>query len=148
MKRGAIVLFSALMIAGGLQGSAAAQALSMKECSEKYNAAKAANTLNGQGWNDFRKAHCSAGATAAAPEAKRTEGAAPRQTAPAGKVVFPTSVNPKFASEKAHVQRQKTCSEQWQANKSNGGNGDMKWIQKGGGYWSECNKRLKGQTGA
>jgi hypothetical protein len=24
------------------------------------------------------------------------------------------------------------------------GNGGLKWIQKGGGYYSECNKRLKG----
>ena len=23
-------------------------------------------------------------------------------------------------------------------------NGGLKWIQKGGGYWSECNKHLKG----
>ena len=24
------------------------------------------------------------------------------------------------------------------------GNGGLKWIQKGGGYYSECNKQLKG----
>jgi hypothetical protein len=23
--------------------------------------------------------------------------------------------------------------------------GGLKWIEKGGGYYSECNKRLKGQ---
>jgi hypothetical protein len=40
------------------------QALTMKECSAKYQAAKAAGTLNGQNWRDFRKAQCGAGATA------------------------------------------------------------------------------------
>jgi hypothetical protein len=32
----------------------------------------------------------------------------------------------------------------YQANKATNANGGLKWIQKGGGYWSECNKRLKG----
>ena len=32
----------------------------------------------------------------------------------------------------------------WIANKANNGNGGLNWIQKGGGYYSECNKRLKG----
>jgi len=29
---------------------------------------------------------------------------------------------------------------------ANGGNGGPKWIEKGGGYYSQCNKRLKGQA--
>ena len=33
-------------------------ALTAKECSVKYKAAKAAGTLNGLGWNDFRKKEC------------------------------------------------------------------------------------------
>jgi hypothetical protein len=39
-----------------------------------------------------------------------------------------------------------TCLDQYRVNKTNGGNGGLKWIQKGGGYYSECNKRLKGQA--
>jgi hypothetical protein len=35
-----------------------------------------------------------------------------------------------------------TCLEQYKANKASGGNGSLEWIQKGGGYYSECNKRL------
>jgi hypothetical protein len=31
------------------------EALTMKECSAKYQAAKTAGTLSGQKWNDFRK---------------------------------------------------------------------------------------------
>ena len=37
-----------------------------------------------------------------------------------------------------------TCLDQYHANKTSNGNGGLKWIQKGGGYYSECNKRLKG----
>jgi hypothetical protein len=33
---------------------------------------------------------------------------------------------------------------QYNTNKTGTGNGGLKWIQKGGGYYSECNKRLKG----
>jgi hypothetical protein len=49
-----------------------AQALSMSECSAKYKEAKTAGTLNGQKWNDFRKAECgtdAAATPAAAPAA-------------------------------------------------------------------------------
>ncbi len=35
-----------------------ANALSMQECSAKYQAAKSAGTLGGEKWNDFRKAQC------------------------------------------------------------------------------------------
>jgi hypothetical protein len=37
-----------------------------------------------------------------------------------------------------------TCLDQYNANKTNNGNDGLVWIQKGGGYYSECNKRLKG----
>jgi hypothetical protein len=34
-----------------------------------------------------------------------------------------------------------TCLDQYRANKATGGNGGLIWIRKGGGYYSECNKR-------
>jgi hypothetical protein len=40
--------------------------------------------------------------------------------------------------------RMHTCLDQYKANKSADGNGGLKWIAKGDGYYSECNKRLKG----
>jgi hypothetical protein len=40
--------------------------------------------------------------------------------------------------------RMHTCLDQYNTNKTGTGNGGLKWIQKGGGYYSECNKRLKG----
>jgi hypothetical protein len=58
--------------------------------------------------------------------------------------VYPTAVSPKYASESAGKQRMHTCLDQYNANKASGGNAGMKWIQKGGGYYSECNKHLKG----
>ncbi|MDX3809574.1 MAG: hypothetical protein QHC89_24715, partial [Bosea sp. (in: a-proteobacteria)] len=59
-----------------MQASTPALALTMKECSTKYQAAKTGNTLNGQSWNDFRKTQCADGAAAA-------PAAAPAATAPA-----------------------------------------------------------------
>jgi len=121
-----------------------AQALTMKECSAKYQAAKSAGTLNGQSWRDFRKAQCGADATAAAPAAgapATTPATAPKAT---GNAVFPTAISPKYSSESAGKARMHTCLDQYNANKATNANGGLKWIQKGGGYYSECNKQLKG----
>ena len=133
-----------------------AQALSSHDCSVKYQAAKAAGTLNGQKYADFRKAECGAEATAtpaAAPSAPAATAEAPkRATAPAaapvavGNAVFPSAVNPKYAQESAGKARMHTCVDQYRANKATNGNGGLKWIQKGGGYYSECTKHLKGAT--
>ncbi len=82
-------------------------------------------------------------ATAPAPAAP-----APRTTsasqAPAGNAIFPTSVSAEFSKETAGKARMHTCLAQYKANKAGNGNGGLKWIEKGGGYYSECNKRLKG----
>ena len=136
-----------------------AQALSTTECSAKYKEAKTAGTLNGQKWNDFRKAQCGADATpmaapAAAPppaaaEAKPAPAPKPMAAAPAapmavGNAVFPSAVDPKYSSLSAGKARFKTCDDQYNANKASNGNGGLKWIMKGGGYYSECNKKLKG----
>jgi hypothetical protein len=75
------------------------------------------------------------------PAAKPVAPAAPAAPSTA---VFPTAVAPEFAKEKPGKARMKTCDAQYKANKATNANGGLKWIQKGGGYWSECNKRLKG----
>jgi hypothetical protein len=141
--------------------SNSANALSMKECSAKYKAAKETGTLGDMKWNDFRKAQCGAEATAApappttpsaappAPTATSPKTTAARPSpapAPAatGNAVFPSAVSPKYSSESAGKARMHTCLDQYRANKTSGGNGALKWIEKGGGYYSECNKRLKG----
>jgi hypothetical protein len=138
-----------------IAATSSAQALTTQECSAKYQAAKAGGTLNGQKWNDFRKAQCGAdaapapAAAAAAPkeaEAKPKKEAAPAAApaAPAGPAVFPPAVDSKYSKETAGKARMHTCVDQYNANKASNGNGGLKWIQKGGGYYSECTKRLKG----
>lgn len=121
-----------------------AQALTAQECSAKYQAAKAAGTLGSQTWNDFRKSQCGDTA-AAAPTAAAKPAAAPKAAAaaPSGNAVFPTAIAPKYAKEKPSKARMHTCVDQYNANKAANANGGLKWIQKGGGYYSECNKRLK-----
>src|SRR5437764_10066648 len=151
-----------LLCAAAVAGFAAviatspAQALTAQECSAKYQAAKKDGTLAGQKWNDFRKAQCGADATpaaaptAAAPaapkeakkEAKTAPAAAP--AAPSGPAVFPSAVNPKYSKESEGKARMHTCVDQYNANKTSNANGGLKWIQKGGGYYSECTKKLKG----
>lgn len=179
-------------------------------CSEKYQAAKAAGTLNGDAWPQFYS-KCAAetkanppaatapppAAEVAPPAALPPIAAAPPPPAPApapvveapapppaaapapppvaaapevtpppvnplkkpakkpaastmaatpapSTAVFPTAIAPAYANEKPGKARMKTCNDQYKANKETNANGGLKWIQKGGGYWSECNKRLKG----
>jgi len=138
-----------------------ANALTAQECSAKYQAAKAAGTLGDQKWNDFRKAQCGADA-APAPAAAAAPAAEPKEAAkkaskkeepakeatapatPAGPAVYPNAVDSKYSKETAGKARMHTCLDQYNANKATNGNGGMKWIQKGGGYYSECSKKLKG----
>src|SRR5690606_31314646 len=88
-----------------------ASALTMAECSTKYNAAKDAGSLNGQTWNQFRKAECAADASPAAaaePAKKATTKAATEADAPKGLTT-------------------KECSTKYQAAKDAGTLNGMKW---------------------
>ena len=53
-------------------------------------------------------------------------------------------MSPKYSNESAGKARMHTCLDQYKANQATNANGGLKWTQKGGGYYSECNKRLKG----
>lgn len=144
----------------------AAHALSAKECHKNFAAARTAGTLNGQSYKDFKAATCDAPAaattpatttapTAAAPTAtKETPAASTAAPAEAAKpaaaaatttagVVFPSAIASQYTSLSAGKGRMKTCLDQYNANKTTGGNGSLKWIQKGGGYYSQCNTHLK-----
>ena len=114
-------------------------ALSMKECSALYQSAKDAGELDGRKWPEFRKTECSA-------EAAKTlqTGRAVSAPSSSGNAVFPTVVAPKYSTESAGKARMHTCLDQYKANKANNSNGGLRWIEKGGGYYSECNRRLKG----
>src|SRR5262249_50738322 len=110
----------------------------------------------GKKWNDFRKTECgpdAAPAQSTAPPAAAPKSAAPAPgakaaraptSAPPGNAVFPKAVDPKYSKESPGKARLHTCLDQYNVNKGNNANGGLKWIQKGGGYYSECNKQLKG----
>ena len=173
-----------LLAAFGLSGSASA--LTIAECSAQYQAAKAAGTLAGQSWNDYRKSVCApAAATPAAAAAPAVPAqpvvaapaapavpAKPVVAAPAAPVVpakpvvavpaapaaipapaaaataaavFPAAIAAQYASLKPGKARESTCLDQYKANKASNSNGGLTWIQKGGGYYSQCNKKLKGE---
>jgi hypothetical protein len=154
---------TSICFALALQGPALAQS-AQQQCSAKYQAEKAAGTLAGQTWPQFysqcmaeakTKATDPAAAPAQAPAAVPAAPAAANPLKPApkpapaaapapGAAVFPSAIAPAHAKDKPGVARQKTCADQYRANKATNSNGGLKWIQKGGGYYSECNKRLKG----
>jgi hypothetical protein len=150
LVRSTVFWVAAVVAASFIVPASDAHALTMKECSAKYKAAQTAGTLQGMKWSDFRKAECGpaasaapAGGTAAAPPAAAPAALPAPTPAAAGNAVFPSSVSPKYSSESAGKARMHTCLDQYNANKAGSGNGGLKWIQKGGGYYSECNKRLK-----
>ena len=83
------------------------------------------------------------GRTAAQAEAQVPAKAGTEAGVQTGAPVFPAKVSERHASETPQRARQKTCSEQFQANKAANANGGLRWVEKGGGYWSKCNAHLK-----
>ncbi len=92
-------------------------------CGLRYLAAELAGKLKGRKWKEFREEECGAITTQA---------------------VFPSAVAPKYSGESPDKARTLTCADQFKANKATNANDGMKWIEKGGGYYSECVSRLKG----
>ena len=92
-------------------------------CALKYMAAELAGKLKGRKWKEFRQEECGASTVL---------------------VVFPSAIAPKYSGEVPDKARMLTCADQFSANKTSNGNGGLKWIEKSGGYYSECAVRLKG----
>ena len=139
-----------LLIASGIAAAALAsaslpaQALTAKECSATYQAAKAAGTLNGMKWNDFRKAQCGADATAAPPPPAPEKTAAPPPPPPAPeKTAAPAAPPAEKAGSpgrQAYLARLHACSADWKTLKAEGKRPEgMKWPQ----FWHECDVRKK-----
>jgi hypothetical protein len=147
-----------------------AQAVSMQECSIKYKAAQDAGTLGGAKWADFRRANCDAATGPAAGIATDAASPAPMVVADAAAatavtvaskpavaaaaatakpvvppgLVLPTAIASKYASQKPSLARLHTCLDQYHIDKANKTLGTLRWIQKGGGYYSLCAAKLKG----
>ncbi|HEX5999980.1 MAG TPA: hypothetical protein VFZ16_11395 [Hyphomicrobiaceae bacterium] len=140
----------ACLLAAAALAAPPTEALTMRECSTAFKAAKRSGTLGGMSWRTFRKAKCG-GATTPETRARNratggdTRGPAPRGSAylPGGRAVFPTTIAPGYTDEVPGKARRRTCLDQYKLNRASDANGGLKWVQKGGGYYSECNKRLK-----
>jgi hypothetical protein len=92
-------------------------------CALKYMAAELSGKLKGRKWKEFRQQECGPGTA---------------------QVVFPATVAPKYSGQDPDKARMLTCADQFTANKATNGNGGLKWVEKSGGYYSECVVRLKG----
>jgi hypothetical protein len=161
MKSGLAALCAAAVCTAIAFSAAPAGAQSrLKTCNDEWNAMKANNTVGDKKYADFRKECLARTATTPAAQEPATPGAAaeapaaakpapkaeakPAAPAAAGEAVFPTAVSPKYSKETAGRARMHTCLDQYHDNKATNSNGGLNWIQKGGGYYSECTKRLKG----
>jgi len=82
------------------------------------------------------------GALSLAGQARAADVAKPAPPAVA-KAVFPDAPSAKYAKDKPGAARMHTCLDQYHANKAANANGGLKWIQKGGGYYSVCLKKMK-----
>jgi hypothetical protein len=125
LKIGAVL--GTLMAAAGPAALPLA-ALTMQECSTAYRQAQSSGALGGMTWQEFRKARC---------------GPASKGSAYLPRAIFPWGIAPKYASESPGNARMLTCLDQYRLNKAGNANGGLNWVQKGGGYYSECNRRLK-----
>ncbi|GAN98128.1 hypothetical protein Geu3261_0479_011 [Komagataeibacter europaeus NBRC 3261] len=147
---------TASVLALALSTGAAHARETSKSCHQKFATARTAGTLNGQSYKDFKTAQCGDATTAdtkaaetAAPAASPAAAPAPKATAPAAAPVstsatLPDAVSAKYSKEAAGKARMHTCLDQYNANKAANANGGLRWIQKGGGYYSVCNAKLKG----
>ncbi|PWK72811.1 hypothetical protein [Aminobacter sp. AP02] len=110
-------------------------------CSQQYQAAKSAGTLNGQKWPTFLSS-CSASIKNDKSDATVIP---PDPSLASAKMVPPvTSANGKALSpgEIAFRQRIHECSTEWQGEKATGTlPSGAKWPQ----FWSQCNSKLKAQ---
>ncbi len=130
-------------------------ALTVRECGIAYKKAQRSGALGGMGWHEFRKARCVARSTTGS-EASGNRAAPPHSTLPpggsaflpGGRAVFPTAIAPKYRGETTVKGRRQTCLDQYRLNKASNLNGGLKWVEKDGGYYSECNKRLRATAGS
>ena len=134
-----------LLLGAGLMSLAISPALAetvMEQCGQQYQSAKAAGTLNGLTWGQYRT-DCSArlkaepASASAAPTDVPAAAAAPATVAPASVA----AKAPLSAGRTAMLARERQCGAEWRSTKATlvVQTPGLKWPQ----YWSQCNKRLK-----
>ncbi|MGE4253339.1 MAG: antifreeze protein, partial [Parvibaculaceae bacterium] len=127
-----ITAVAGIALAAAAFAVAPAEALTTKECSAKYQAAKEAGTLGDLKWNDFRKAECGPGASAEIEKPAKKKAAAKKDD----------------DDDDAKGLTSKQCSAKYQAAKEAGTLGDMKWndfrkAECGPGASAEIEKPVK-----
>ncbi len=144
MRRPTTLLLGAGLIA--LTMSPALAETVIQQCGQQYQSAKAAGTLNGLTWGEYRT-DCTARLKAQPASAS----AAPADAPAAGPAmaVAPTAVTPAAATTKAPLsagraamlERERQCGAEWRSTKVTlvAQTPGLKWPQ----YWSQCNTRLK-----
>ncbi len=83
--------------------------------------------------------------TSAEPRVKRVTMEADVRSVPPDPdtAIYPSSISPFHAGEEPQEAYLNTCYDQFKANREINANGGLKWSQNGGGYYSECLKRLQ-----
>ena len=118
----------------------------VQQCGQQYQTAKAAGTLNGMTWGEYRT-DCTArlkaqpASISTAPAAEPTVGAA-AVVAPSSATEAATAPKaPISAGRAAMVARERQCGAEWRSTKVTlvAQTPGLKWPQ----YWSQCNTRLK-----
>ena len=139
-----------LLLVAGLMSLTISPALAetvLQQCGQQYQNAKAAGTLNGMTWGQYRT-DCSArlkaepASASAAPTDVPTAAAVPATTPPAATAPAPAATKaPVSAGRTAMLARQRQCGAEWRSTKATlvVQTPGLKWPQ----YWSQCNKRLK-----
>ena len=122
------------------QGAALAAGSVMVQCGQQYQAAKAAGTLNGQSWGQYRTdcaARIKPETTAAAPAPAAT----PADLVPPQTSTSAAAPKPVSGGRAAMLVRQKQCGAEWRAQKATliAQTPGLAWPK----YWSQCNTRLK-----
>lgn len=133
--------FVGLASAETINQNAEAAPLSFKVCGARYQEAKKAGELRGRTWIEFRRTDCGIrggqGAVTIGPRSEATSAEALRR------VSFPSQLAGEFHDRKPAQQRMRTCLKSYHANKEAGTLAGLRWVQRGGGYYSLCTARLK-----
>ena len=138
------VAFVALATPGFAASPSAAQTTT-KACSQQYQAAKKANTLNGEKWPEFLSKCSATMNTNAAPMAAPAKKPTTAAMAPANSNTSTTKpATTKSASAvpgntAGHQSTQQICSQQYQAAKTAGTLGSQKWPD----FLSSCSTSIK-----
>lgn len=114
----------------------------IQQCGQQYQNAKAAGTLNGTTWGQYRT-DCSARLKAEPASASAAPTEVPAAV-PAPATMEPASAAakaPPSAGRTAMLARERQCGAEWRSTKATlvVQTPGLKWPQ----YWSQCNKRLK-----